>query len=261
MMNLIYELAAACTSVVAQHANGTMWHGRNLDFDIPGLQGITVHVRFVRGQRQLVYEGTTYAGYIGVPTGMKPGAFTISQDERNTGGGSLWENVAEWIFKGGKAYSFLYREILEDAVDYNDALARLQTTTLIAPSYFIIAGTGNGQGAVVSRERDSAVDTWTIDTTDSNRWFLVQTNDDHWLPPQDSRRNATNEHMKACCSPDTISSDSMFDLMNMQPTLNELTTYTSVLSAGSNYFYSVVQNVNATDMEGHESKIHWSSAW
>ena len=34
--NLFYEITAFCTSVVAQHANGTIFHGRNLDYGVPG---------------------------------------------------------------------------------------------------------------------------------------------------------------------------------------------------------------------------------
>lgn len=47
----------------------------NVD-DIPGLRNITVQVDFQRGGRT-VYTTTTFAGYIGALSGMRPGAFSI----------------------------------------------------------------------------------------------------------------------------------------------------------------------------------------
>jgi hypothetical protein len=44
--------------------------------DIPGLRNITVQVDFQRGGRT-VYTTTTFAGYIGALSGMRPGAFSI----------------------------------------------------------------------------------------------------------------------------------------------------------------------------------------
>ena len=234
--NLDYELHAGCTSIVAQNADGTLWHGRNLDYDIPDLQSVTINVQFVRNGQKL-YEGTTYVGYIGLVTGVKHGAFSLSMDARDTGG-SLWDNLFEWIFKGGKAVPFFYRNVFENTNEYGTALEMLQTTPMIAPSYLIIAGTESGQGAVITRNRDGAEDTWTIS---DKEWFLVQTNDDHWLPPEDNRRDATNKHMEKY-DPTNIDSKSMLNIMNMKPTLNRYTTYTSVMSAGNNYYYAMIQN-------------------
>jgi len=236
-LNLFYDTVNSCTSVVAQDASGTMWHGRNLDFDIPNLQDIEAHLHFMKNG-QVAYEATTYAMYIGVPTGMKAGAFSLSQDQRYRGD-PIWENLLEWMIEGGQSYSFLLRDILENTETYGEALHQLETTPLISPSYFIIAGTEAGQGAVVSRERNKAADTWILSETDD--WFLVQTNDDHWLPPLDERREATNAHMKQY-SPQTMNAVTMLKVMTQYPTLNELTTYTSVISAQRNYFYSIKQN-------------------
>src|SRR5690242_1783412 len=34
LLNIIYEVQAGCTSIVAQDSNGKIWHGRNLDFTL-----------------------------------------------------------------------------------------------------------------------------------------------------------------------------------------------------------------------------------
>ena len=58
-----------------------------------------------------MYEGTTYAMYIGLPTGMRRGndggggGFSISQDQRYQGD-PKWKNVIEMLLRGGQGYSF-----------------------------------------------------------------------------------------------------------------------------------------------------------
>ncbi len=73
--------------------DGSFYHGRNLDYGVPGLQNIAVNVNFT-SKGQTVYQGTTYAGYVGLLTGMKPGAFSLSIDERDTRNGTVWDNGA-----------------------------------------------------------------------------------------------------------------------------------------------------------------------
>lgn len=36
MINLVYDLTAFCTSIVAQNDKGVIFHSRNLDYEIPG---------------------------------------------------------------------------------------------------------------------------------------------------------------------------------------------------------------------------------
>jgi N-acylethanolamine-hydrolysing acid amidase len=34
LLNVVYEAAAACTSIIAQDSQGNIYHGRNLDWDL-----------------------------------------------------------------------------------------------------------------------------------------------------------------------------------------------------------------------------------
>ena len=52
-----YDISTACTSIVARSNDGMIFHGRNLDYGIPGLQNITLQVEFVYGD-ELAYKGT-----------------------------------------------------------------------------------------------------------------------------------------------------------------------------------------------------------
>ena len=71
--NTIYELTAfgrsgkgslACTSIVAEALNGTIYHGRNLDYNLTDvLRNLTIVVDFQQSGKT-VYTGTTFAGYV-----------------------------------------------------------------------------------------------------------------------------------------------------------------------------------------------------
>jgi N-acylethanolamine-hydrolysing acid amidase len=115
ILNLIYDIEAACTSIVAEDNNGHIYHGRNLDFLLaPTLRRLAIHVEFYRGG-QLVFHGTTYAGYVGLLTGMRPGAFAISLDQRNDGTPS-WENLLQEIFyHNTRTSAWLIRDTLDSS--------------------------------------------------------------------------------------------------------------------------------------------------
>ena len=278
LMNVYYDVTTACTSIVAAHANGTVFHGRNLDYGIPGLQGLTADVVFEAGGA-VAYRGTTYVGYVGLLTGLRPGAFSVSIDERDTPGGKVWENAAEAFLKGGHSIGLFLRTLLQDHTTLDEAIGVVQSAHLDAvrttpiryllalsrsssypplllylylfptqltpplvatqPAYIIMGGTG-GQGAIVTRERESTADTWMIDAA-AGRWFLVETNDDHWEPPQDIRRDAANKHMNAT-TPAALTQGFMFGVQSAFPNLNAETTYTTVMSVDGGVYYTVTRN-------------------
>lgn len=241
-MNLYYELTTACTSIVAAAPDGTVYHGRNLDYGVPGLAAVTVQAAFVRNST-VVYRAATYVGYVGVLTGMKPHAFSLSIDERDTNG-TLWDNALEALFRRGRSVGFFLRSTLEAATTFGEALPLLQRTPLIAPSYLIIGGT-RGQAAVVTRDRAAAVDTWALNATEG-RWFLVETNYDHWLPvpSRDDRRTPATQAMRSLGAA-KLSNATMASVLLAYPNLNSLTTYTAVMSASIDSWWVVEQNTGA----------------
>jgi len=75
-------------------SNGTIIHGRNLDFDFADqFRNMTYRAKFVRGDKYL-FDAVMFAGNVGVYTGMKAGAFSISENQRNTNDTTgLFENL------------------------------------------------------------------------------------------------------------------------------------------------------------------------
>lgn len=238
MANILYDVTAFCTSIVMENNNGSIFHGRNLDYSLGKemLSALTIVVDFQQSGKT-VYTATTYAGYVGILTGMKPHAFTITVDERDQG--SLWQNLLAAILEGKNAIpmSFLVRKTFDEENTFDGAVAKLGATPLIAPVYYIIGGTRPGQGAIITRDRMSARDIYNLDT-ENGRWYVLETNYDHWTTPpgSDDRRDPAAAVLDEG-GRSKASIDLLLKVLNTPPVLNKKTTYTTVMSAGQPNLY------------------------
>ena len=248
--NTIYELTAfghggtgggglACTSIVAEALNGTIYHGRNLDYTFTDvLRNMTIIVDFQRSGKT-VYTGTTFAGYVGLLTGQKPHGFTVTLDERDQG--DWWMNALEALVAGTHGVAgFLIRDTIADpSMGFEDAVSNLAYKPLIAPCYIIVGGVGPKDGAVITRDRLAALDIWRLDAIDG-RWFVVETNYDHWEPPpsSDDRRDPAIRGMNATGRAN-LTGGSLFNILSTPPVLNSGTSYTVIMSAAIPELYSV----------------------
>ena len=162
LVNSLYELESWCTSIIARMQNGTIIHSRNLDFDNASLmRTITYTATFQRGDKYL-FDATMFAGVVGVYTGMKAGAFSISENQRqfNDRESGLVANLA-MLFTGYSEISWLIRETLTVCSDFDCAYYKLKDDPINALGYIILAGTKDDEGVIISRNRfDSAHRTW-----------------------------------------------------------------------------------------------------
>jgi hypothetical protein len=82
---------------LTETVDGTLWHGRNLDWNLPdGMRNLTFIGRnnspkahFIAKwtkNGQVLFQSVQYAGYVGVLTGIRNGAFGVSINERSLGG-------------------------------------------------------------------------------------------------------------------------------------------------------------------------------
>ena len=241
LTNMFYELTAygdlgqssghrACTSIVAKMASGKIIHGRNLDYHIAPLRGLTINVDFQRSGKT-VYTGTTFAGTVGLMTGQKPNGFTISFDERDVGDWSLNDKEAMKTGTHG-IISLMVRDVLDDPdTDFEKAVDILSNIKIIAPCYLIIGGLSGDEGAVITQNRTMGIDVWRLNA-EQGRWFLVETNYDHWKPPpaSDDRRDPAVDGMKKI-GQDGLNDQTLFDVLSTPPVLNDETIYTTIMSA------------------------------
>jgi hypothetical protein len=76
--------------------------------------------------------------------------------------------------KSASPLSFLTRRLMENSTSFNDAVNMLAASDLIAPAYFILGGTEPDDGIVITRDQDSAINLWKLDTKNSI-WYLLET--------------------------------------------------------------------------------------
>ena len=230
LANLYYDLTAYCTSIVAQDEQGNIFHARNLDYgNTVVFRNMSVRVDFLRNGK-IAYSGITFAGYIGILTGQKPLAFTVSLDERDKG--YVWENILQLLLVKTTPVGFFLRSLLanEDS-NFEYAVQQISKVEMIAPSYIIVGGIHGGEGAVVTRARTKALDVWKLNVSEG-RWFLVETNYDHWeTPPKsDDRRDPAIKAMNQM-GQKNLAVKGLFKVMSTQPVLNNSTTFTCIMSA------------------------------
>ncbi|XP_074084570.1 N-acylethanolamine-hydrolyzing acid amidase [Macrotis lagotis] len=229
LVNLAYEFSAFCTSIIAQDINGNIYHGRNLDYAFGNLlRKLTIDVQFIKNG-QIAYTGTTFVGYVGLWTGQSPQKFTISGDERDKG--FWWENAVAALLKKNCPVSWLLRNTLEEAENFEAAVIKLAKTPIIADVYYIVGGVSPKEGVVITRNRGGPADIWPLDPT-NGEWFRVETNYDHWKPspPWDDRRTPAIKALNST-GQQNINLDTLFKVLSVYPVLNNLTIYTTVMSA------------------------------
>uniref|UniRef100_A0A9J7ZFC0 Acid ceramidase n=1 Tax=Cyprinus carpio carpio TaxID=630221 RepID=A0A9J7ZFC0_CYPCA len=220
LFNIFYEVFTVCTSVVP----------------------LVVNVNFQRGNKT-VFKSTNFAGYVGILTGIRPGEFSLTVNERFSVDGG-YVGILEWIlgWRDGMWMGFLTRKVLENATSYEDAKNQLSQTELLAPAYFILGGNGTGQGCVITRTRINTLDIWELDMK-LGRWYVLETNYDHWEKPMifDDRRTPAMKCMNQVTQAN-ISLASIYDVLSTKPVLNKLTTYTSLMDVSAGTLESYIRD-------------------
>merc|ERR1712151_1470384 len=92
----------SCTGIVAQNANGTIFHGRNQDYP-PPFSPLQYDGTFMKNGK-ILFEATTFAGIVGVGgTCMVPGGWSVSINARDANRPSLtdamrYASEGAWAF-------------------------------------------------------------------------------------------------------------------------------------------------------------------
>jgi len=197
---LFYELLMECTGLVAQAPDGSITHGRNMDIGLP-VPNITAQVTWLRGGKNVLIT-TQYLGYFGVHTGMRLGGWSVQANER------VVLEVGPWgyeksivasdvlaLLQHHKPVGYVLRETLLSAPTFDDAVHQLSDVKLVAPLYFIMAGARNGEGAVITKNRDGLArnDKSVELLNESDTYYLAQTNWDNWIPIDSEQCRGTEE--------------------------------------------------------------------
>ncbi|CAJ0948442.1 unnamed protein product, partial [Mesorhabditis belari] len=256
LLNLFYEISKGCTSIVAEDPNGKIFHARNQDFgtffiwnttletwqQTIALKKILINVNYMKGG-QVFYKGVTFAGHMGVLTGLKPHAFTLSTNSR---AGSDWSLLMDWFAgqeNGRRELIWADRDVLEKANSYSEAIEYLSTTPLFAGGYFIVGGTKSGEGAVITRNANGTDHIEKIDTTKPNGWYVLETNYD-WDKPEfylDARIGPGNDCMQRMTRAN-VGLEGLYQVLSSKPNLNKATVYTCVMQVDDIVMQSFIRD-------------------
>mmetsp|Transcript_37184 Transcript_37184/g.92134 ORF Transcript_37184/g.92134 Transcript_37184/m.92134 type:complete len:438 (+) Transcript_37184:1-1314(+) len=225
---LLYDLTAgrrgdgssarACTGVVAQLANGQVLHGRNLDYgSADQLKPLAILVDFKRGGR-VQFTATVFAGMATFNTVQKAGGcaslspWSLSQNERDQG--DVRSNWLRLLSGSAPATFAQIRRVAEDACSFGEAVGMLRALPLPAFSYFVLAGSQRGEGAVLARDREGVADEWRL-PKGRDGWWLLETNYDRLGPPApDDKRRAVAVRFMARYSPANFTLGAMWNLLS-----------------------------------------------
>lgn len=173
IMQLCYECFSACTSIIIDDKDKLSHplHIRTMDWDDTFLRPLTINVKFVKNGN-LLFEGTTWVGYVGILTGVRPNVGSVSINYRRTKDGNIWHNIWNTL-RFNYPVGYLVRECLTICPDYKLLKHNLEQTIIIAPCYIVLTGTISGSGLIIVRDRKK-YDSYPI----NNKKYICQTNID-----------------------------------------------------------------------------------
>lgn len=261
MVQIFYEVEDACTSIVTQHSNGTIYHARNLDYGLPGLENFTATITFQRDGHP-VSRGTMYVGYAGLLTGQhlsgNQATWSVSLDQRFLSKKYVpYVPTIKAILAGVQNVGFTLRNALTELDDFTSATNLLRTQQIPAPAYLIAAGVAPGEGVIITRDRNGTAAArgtgrgyWPLDPA-SGGWYRVETNFDNWLPFADGRRGAAHRALDKL-GQDQADSDGLLGVLSTPPVLAEDTTYTATIVNAAGEYSTLVRS--HTSNERREAK-------
>lgn len=249
--NIFSEFYSASTSIVMESDEKRIYLGRNLDFGylhgwniknntliVPELlQSLVFLFRFIKNN-QTMYRSVGFAGYIGIHSAVKKDAFGVSVNERFKFDDG-YVDIAEWIIDRyrQKWIGLFIREMMESADSYTQAQKLLYTSNLVAPAYFTLAGRKSHQGCVITRGKNDS-DVWSLDNysdsvEENGKWFLVQTNYDHWKKPPsyDNKLDPANLCMERFGSDNADAT--LYKVFATRPIFNKFTIFTATMEIDS----------------------------
>ena len=213
-----------------RNKDGTVLHGRNLDFEMWELiSKLLVTIDYYKDGKFL-YSSDSVAITAFALTGMKPGAFSMNVDTRYTRDFS--QNLVSIIKNNTIPVCWLLRKIFEEETTYEAASKRLRETPISAPVYYIIAGAQPNEGMVIERATNG---THAYYELNEERWFLVQTNYDRDQPEPiyDQRRIVMENRVRERGQDFTV--DNVLKEMFTWPNFNIATIMTAVMVPSKSY--------------------------
>lgn len=246
--NAMYEMnhPTFCTAILAANKNGTVTHGRNMDYGFlwekdgkpMDLEQVTFDTIFTKNGKRLM-TSTGWPGHVGIQTGMRFNGWTVQINLRPN---TYKENLIG-AMKGGLPHGIILRHYLETIPDYDVAVEKFYKASFAAPCYLIMAGREPFQGTILTMDRNGKHDPLTPKPYKlaHNQWHLAQTNEDLTSVPLDLRRPFI-ETMLAFFSPKDVTDSFVLQQMRMPGAFNTATKFTEIYTPFKNTHNTFLAN-------------------
>lgn len=246
ILQLCYELFACCTSILINEGEKII-HYRTMDWEMPALKDLTINVDFVKNDKH-IFSATTWAGYVGVMTGIKPDVCTLALNyRRSADSGSILTNLNKSI-NGAWPVGFLMRHLLETEISYDKIKNYLSNSSLIAPCYLTVGGVKSGEGVILCRTRDKTDKIQVLGNNDHD--FIVQTNIDYDKEYDNTVPNIMYSQQRIQSVKnimqdygETNNVKFIIQRFSIWPIINETTIYATVMCCKQNKMYSYITNI------------------
>lgn len=166
LCQIAYEICASCTSIMCPEGR----HIRTMDWPLDALRDVTIRVNFQR-RGTTVLRTVTWAGYVGVLTGLRPGGYSVSINYRPHGGVGIARTLVELVRCSRWPVGYLVRETMLATANYREAVDTFHKAPLISPTY--ICACSPEEATVITRDADGVAE-----ARSSSQATLVQTNRD-----------------------------------------------------------------------------------
>jgi len=187
------------------------------------MRAITYRAEFMKNGEKL-FDAVMFAGTLGVYTGMKAGAFSVSQNTRYKNKNPLYliENII-MMYGGFTENSWQLRQALTECNNYDCAFKMLAYQPMSSLGYNIVAGTKGDEAAVIARNNFGPAHISALDSANGT-WFVAQANSDSWVDCTGRCASAVKNMEKVGqtnISPETIRSEVLY----VNPNFNKETLY------------------------------------
>jgi len=231
MLQLLYEYDTNSISILKK-TKDEVFHFRTIDWNISETKPTPININFIK-DGNIVFGATTYPGYIGTLTGMKPKNFALSINHRKLDD-DYYSNLY-YILTSSWQISLLARHVLTNCDNYEEAKFILEEADIISPVYIIISS--KDDGCVITRDRINAISPVNL----QNQTDIVQTNIDHWI--NDSTKDISGSIERRAfayewINNDNINLDELWDLCKISPILTKNTIYITGMNVNDNYYKS-----------------------
>jgi len=224
-----------CTSVLTCDERNRVMHGRNLDWaNAHTFAQLMFRVNFTRN-KQLLFQSDQIPGHVGVLTGVRLGAFSVSINARRLEQNPSLEQFLDCMdaIPMQPAMSS-FRYAMENFKTFDELYKNVTTTPVCAARYSII-GSADGRGTRIQHIDDydnhTAIFFEEQLQCTNQSWFIAQCNSDLNVSRSDDiRRDTVMKELESEGRDYATTSVGLFRAMTVPKVKNAKTVHTSIMS-------------------------------